>query len=58
MYVHKYSGLKYRLCENLNKISILDFALALGPHNENKYNNIFFYRVLYIKELLNGLTYI
>lgn len=30
-----YFSLKYRVCENLNKISSVAFALTLGPNNDN-----------------------
>lgn len=32
-----YYGLKYRFCVNFNKIYLVVFALAFGPHNDNNY---------------------
>lgn len=32
-----YYGLKYRFCVNFNKIYLVLFALAFGPHNDNNY---------------------
>lgn len=33
--VHVYSGLKYKFCENINKIGLVAYMSALGSLNDN-----------------------